>query len=189
MKSSPIFYTYYPPDLNPAPNDVRTLNLLWGGRTHHLHGNSVYWNSPELGPALYCWGENGNLRAWSVKPNGAVKYLACSAEQASSQSPVPPGGMPGGMLTLSASATQARSGVVWACIPYFDANIRVGPGRLLAYDATQFGFYPDGSQQIRVLWDSQDWNLQFSFNKFNVPVVANGRVIVPTYDGRVDVYG
>ena len=65
----------------------------------------------------------------------------------------------------------------------------VGPGRLLADDATQFGSYSDGSHQLRVLWDSEDWNLQFSFNGFNVPVVANGRLIVPTYDGRVDVYG
>jgi hypothetical protein len=189
LKSPPIFYTYYPPGLDPTPDDVRRLNVLWGGQTHHLHGSSVYWNSPELGKVLYCWGENGNLRAWSMDDAGAVKYLACGAEQASAQSPVPPGGMPGGMLTLSASDKQPRSGVVWACIPYFDANIRVGPGRLLAYDATQFGTYADGSKQLRVLWDSQDWNLGFSFNKFNVPVVANGRVIVPTYDGRVDVYG
>ena len=189
LKSPPIFYTYFPPELNPAPPDVRTLNLLYAGRTHHLHGSSAYWDSPELGPALYCWGENGNLRAWSVHPDGAVQYLACGAEQASAEAAVPPGGMSGGMLTLTADPNQAHSGIVWACIPYFDANIRVGPGRLLAYDATQFGNYQDGSKQLRVLWDSQDWNLQFSFNKFNVPVVANGRVIVPTYDGRVDVYG
>jgi outer membrane protein assembly factor BamB len=189
LKAPPIFYTYYPPGLDPAPKDVRTLNLLWADRTHHMHGSSVYWNSPELGPALYCWGENGNLRAWSVTATGAVKYLACSAEQASAQSQVPPGGMPGGMLTLSASRNQPHSGVVWACIPYFDANISVGPGRLLAYDATRFGTYPDGSKQLRVLWDSQDWNLTFTFNKFNLPVAANGRLIVPTYNGTVDVYG
>ena len=46
----------------------------------------------------------------------------------------------------------------------------------------------DGSGQLRVLWDSQDWNLTFSFNKFNRPIVFNGRVYVPTYDDRVDVY-
>ena len=27
------------------------------------------------------------------------------------------------------------------------------------------------------------------FNKFNVAVVANGRLIVSTYEGRIDVYG
>lgn len=93
------------------------------------------------------------------------------------------------MLTLSANGAQPHSGIVWALIPLLDANQVVGPGRLLAYDATQFGTFGDGSKQLRVLWDSQQWGLTFSFNKFNPPVVANGKVIVPTYDGRVDVYG
>ena len=92
-------------------------------------------------------------------------------------------------MTLSANGAQPHSGVVWALIPYFNANTAVGPGRLLAYDATQFGTFGDGSKQLRVLWDSERWALTFSFNKFNPPVVANGRLIVPTYDARVDVYG
>lgn len=189
LKSSPIFFTYFPPTLNPAPRDITTLNVLYGGRTHHLHGSPIYWESPDLGPLLYCWGENENLRAWSVGPDGRVRYLACSAEQASAQSPVPPGGMPGGMLTLSANGSQPHSGVVWALIPYTNANTQVSAGRLLAYDATRFGTFPNGSKRLRVLWDSQDWNLPFAYNKFNLPVVANGRVIVPTYQGRVDIYG
>jgi hypothetical protein len=97
--------------------------------------------------------------------------------------------MPGGMLTLSANGSQPHSGVVWALIPYTDANTQVSAGRLLAYDATRFDTFPNGSKRLRVLWDSQDWNLPFAYNKFNLPVVANGRVIVPTYQGRVDVYG
>ena len=74
-------------------------------------------------------------------------------------------------------------------IPYFDANTMVSPGRLLAYDATAFGTFGDGSRQLWVSWDSQDWNLGFSFCKFTPPVVANGKLYVPTYDARVDVYG
>jgi len=189
LKSPPIFFTYFPPQLNPAPDNIATLNVLFADRTHHLHGNPLYWDSPDLGPVLYCWGENGNLRAWSVHPDGKVTYLACSAEQASAESPVPPGGMPGGMLTLSANGNTAHTGIVWALVPYFDANSTVSPGRLIAYDATRFGAFADGSGRIRKIWDSQDWNIAFKFNKFNVPVVANGRVLVPTYEGTVDVYG
>lgn len=137
---------------------------------------------------MYCWGENGNLRAWSLHADGTLTYLACSAETASPSAPVPPGGMPGGMICVSASDA-LHSGIVWALVPYGDANRYRVQGRLLAYDATHFGTFPDNSKQIRVLWDSQTWALQFTFNKFNRPVVFNGRLYVPTYDAWVDVYG
>lgn len=188
LLSPPIFFTYFPPSLSPAPADIRTLNVLWAGQTHHLHGNAVYWDSPDHGPVVFCWGENGNLRAWSIGANAGLRYLACSAEVASAQSPVPPGGMPGGMISVSADQDTAKSGIVWAAIPYTDANQQISYGRLLAYDASTFGTFGDGSGQLRVLWDSQDWNLPFLFNKFNRPVVFKGRVYVPTYEDRVDVY-
>lgn len=92
-------------------------------------------------------------------------------------------------MCLSADRAVPNTAVLWACIPYSDANTTVSPGRLLAYDATSFGTFSDGSKQLRVLWDSQDWNLTFHFCKFTPPVVANGKLYVPTYDGRVDVYG
>jgi hypothetical protein len=93
------------------------------------------------------------------------------------------------MMCLSADGDTQHTGVVWACIPYGDANMEITAGRLLAYDATTFGTFGDGSRQLQVLWDSQDWNLTFLFCKFTPPVVANGRLYVPTYGGRVDVYG
>jgi outer membrane protein assembly factor BamB len=189
LKSPPIFFTYYPGTTpSPAPDHITDLNLLWGDRTHHQHGSPVHWTSPEHGPSLYNWGENGNLRAWAVDAAGAVSYLACGAEQASAGAPIPPGGMPGGTLVLSANGTQPHSGIVWATIPYLDANQKISPGRLLAYDATEFGAFGDGSGQLRVLWDSESAGIAFVYNKFNPPVVANGRLFVPTYDGHVDVY-
>jgi hypothetical protein len=44
----------------------------------------------------------------------------------------------------------------------------------------------DGS--LKVLWDSQRWNIQFLFNKFNTPVVDGGQIYVPNYNGGVDLY-
>ena len=189
LKSTPIFFTYFPGHQpSAAPADIRDLNLLWADRTHHQHGNAVHWDGPDLGPALYCWGENGNLRAWAIDHNATVTYLACGAEQASARAAVPAGGMPGGMLTVSANGTQPHTGIVWATIPYLDANVVVSPGRLLAYDATRFGAFGDGSKQLRVLWDSEAHGVNFVYNKFNPPVAANGQLFVPTYDGHVDVY-
>jgi len=190
LAAPPIWFTFYPgPNVSPTPNDISTLNQHFFQRTHHQHGSPIYWRSTEHGPMLFCWGENGNLRAWSVGASGAATYLAGSAEVASAQAPVPFGGMPGAMMCLTADGATPNTAVLWACIPYFDANTRVSPGRLLAYDATAFGTFGDGSKQLRVLWDSQDWNLTFDFCKFTPPVVANGKVYVPTYDARVDVYG
>jgi hypothetical protein len=57
---------------------------------------------------------------------------------------------------------------------------------MAAYDV--FG---DGSKQLVVLWDGWNWGARASFihPKFNRPVARNGKVSVPTYDGRIDVYG
>lgn len=189
LKAAPLFFTYYWPGKNPAPPDIRSLNGDYGQVTHHLHGNAVVFESPDLGPVVYCWGENGNLRAWSLSNKGVLTYLACSAEMASPNSPVPPGGMPGGMICVSAEGGSPRTGIVWALVPYEDANKSRVAGRLLAYDATNFSTFADGSKQLRVLWDSQTWNLPFTFNKFNRPVVWDGKLYVPTFDARVDVYG
>jgi hypothetical protein len=190
LRSPPIFYTYYPgPQLSSAPGSPSTLNVMVGQRTHHLHGTPVVWQSATQGTVHFCGGENGNLRAWRLNADGTSTYLACSAEVASPQSPVPPGGMPGWMLSLSANG--GDGGIVWALVPAGDANMQHTPGRLLAYDAANFGIFGDGSKQLVVLWDSWDWGAGCAFThpKFNRPVAWNGKVFVPTYDGRVDVYG
>jgi outer membrane protein assembly factor BamB len=188
LKTSPIFYTFYPgPRPSPAPKNISDLNFWAANRTHHLHGTPVLWHSAAHGLLHFCWGENGNLRAWMLEDNGKSTYLACSAEVASANSGVPPGGMPGGMIALSANG--GNDGVVWAAIPYADANMEISAGRFLAYDAANFGKFADGSGAIVPLWDSQDWNWQFSHNKFNRPVVWNGRIFLPTYDGDVLVLG
>ena len=59
----------------------------------------------------------------------------------------------------------------------------------IAYDAAQLGHYADGSGEFVPLWDSQDWSWDFLHPKFNRPVAVDGRILVPTYDGRVLVLG
>jgi hypothetical protein len=203
LKSQPIFFTYFPGwSKNPGPANPQDLNFLTADlKTHHLHASPVYWDSAENGPMLFCWGENENLRAWSIAANGVVTFLAKGAEVASlgCVGPFGHGGMPGGLLCLSANAQQPHTGIVWALAPINgDANsgwvagqyLHVVEGILRAYDATQFDTNPDGSKTLRLLWDSKRIpGNTFSHNKFGVPVVANGKVYVPTYDGRVDVYG
>jgi hypothetical protein len=181
LKSPPLFFTYFPGfGKSPAPNDPKELDTLFAGRTHHMHATPLYWNQK-----LYCMGENGNLRAWSIDASGAVKFLARSEEVASPFAPVPPGGMPGGMLCLSSNG--GNDGVVWACVPDADGNKQVVNGRVFAFDASDFSeVLGDGDHRIKRLWMSDP---HYTYNKFNVPVVNGGRLYVPTYNSTVDVYG
>jgi hypothetical protein len=84
LAAPPIWFTFYPgPQVSAAPNDTSTLNQHFFQRAHHQHAAPIYWHGTEHGGMLFCWGENGNLRAWSVAANGVATYLACSAEVAS----------------------------------------------------------------------------------------------------------
>lgn len=94
--------------------------------------------------------------------------------------------MPGAMMTLSANG--GRDGVLWATAPVDgDANLAAVPGVVRAYDASQLAPTPspDGSPRLRKLWQASG----FTYSKFCTPLVADGKLFVPTYDGRVDVYG
>jgi hypothetical protein len=181
LKTPPLWFTYFPGfGKNAAPVNPKELDVLFAGKTHHMHATPVYWNGK-----LYCFGENSNLRAWSIDGTGTVKFLARSEEVASPFSPVPPGGMPGGMLCLSSDGNQ--NGVLWACVPDEDANRKVVNGRVFAFDASDFAdVHGDGDHRIKRLWMSDP---HYTFNKFNVPVVNGGKLYVPTYAGAVDVYG
>jgi hypothetical protein len=187
LAAQPILYTYFDASVDPATPNPATLNKLPANRTHHLHGTPVTWFSAIHGQMHFCGGENGNLRAWTIGPAKVSSYLGCSVEVASPAAPVPAGGMPGWGISLSANGS--NDGIVWSIIPYGDANRTLTNGRLLAYDATNLARYADGSGQIVALWDSQDWNWNFLHPKFNRPVAVAGKIIVPTYDGRVMVLG
>jgi hypothetical protein len=118
-----------------------------------------------------------------------ISYLATGEEYASPEARVPPGGMPGGFMCLCYDqAHPASTPVLFATIPYGDANREVTRGRLLAYDLTQFKEGPHGAV-IPKLWDSADWRHEFSFNKFCSPTVADGKLYVPTFDAATLVYG
>lgn len=191
LKQPPIFYTYFP-GYGIDPSHVGNLDHLYDGKTHHLHCGSVFWRNPSLGPMLFCWGENESLRAWKIDASGQASFFAKSAEVASAGMGGM-GGMPGGILTISANGEQPNTGIVWALAPVSgDANKHVVPGILRAYDATNPDPVPnaDGTPRLKLLWDSTHIpNNAFNHCKFCPPVVFNGRVYAPTYDGRIDVYG
>ncbi len=186
----PIFFTYFPGFVD--AEQVQNLDHLYDGKTHHLHGNPVFWRNAQRGGMLFVWGENECLRAWALDPNGNVNFLAKGAEVASAGAGGK-GGMPGGMLAASANADKPDSGIVWALAPISgDANAHPVEGILRAYDANRFDPVrnADGTERLKLLWDSKHIpGNTFTHCKFCPPIIADGKVFVPTYDGRVDVYG
>ncbi|HET7061320.1 MAG TPA: hypothetical protein VFI43_03985 [Nitrosospira sp.] len=91
-----------------------------------------------------------------MNANLTLTFLASSDEKASPNTGGV-GGMPGGMISLSANASSPGSAVLWASVPYGNANSEITYGRLLAYDPENFVDRADGSLRIQTLWDSQDW--------------------------------
>jgi len=197
VKSPPIYVTYNGVGLATAvphidfPLGNPTLNP---SKTHHLHGSPVYWNGSN-GSMVFVWGENESLRAWRLNPEtGALTFFGKGEEVASAAlaaSPMGMGGMPGGMLSLSSDGKDPNTGIVWALAPIDgDANHDVVDGIARAYDATNLDPTPIDAQtpRLRLLWDSTRSGVTFKHAKFNTPVVADGRLFVPTYNGRVDMY-
>lgn len=197
LKSPPIYVTYNGSGIPTSGSEVDFplgTPMRFPNKTHHLHGSPVYWDGA-AGPMLFVWGENESLRAWKVDPgSGKVSFLGKGAEVASAQLASQPngiGGMPGGMLAVSSNGKVASTGIVWATAPVDgDANHDVVKGIVRAYDATELDPTPidPATPRLKLLWDSNRPGVTFDYSKFCPPVVADGHLLVPTYDGRVDVY-
>jgi hypothetical protein len=179
LLAQPIFVGFNGIGLNARPDDPRGLNQLFYQQTHHQHGAAVYWNGK-----LFNMCENGNVRLWTLSRT-SLAFVARSAEVASPFSPTPPGGMPGGMMALSANGT--RGGVLWAVVPDGDANRATTTGRVFAFDVQALGGkLGDGDTQLQRIWMSDPHH---EYVKFGVPVINDGRLWVPASDGTIQVWG
>src|SRR5262249_29971705 len=135
------------------------------------------WRDPSNVVQLYTWGENDFGRRWTF--NGSTFNTPAN----SVSNVLPPLGMPGGMMTLSANGSSAGSGVLWVTMPLSgNANQSTTPGVFRAFNAQ------DLTQQ---LWNStlNGVDNPQNFTKGSPPVVANGKVYVPSLSNRVSVYG
>jgi len=186
LAAPPVWLTMSPGPVDPCPTDPRTLNFLPWGNTAHLHMTPVQFFDPVLNSwTIFAWGENSQLHKWQVSSTGALTYVAESHEYASDNvRETPPGGMPGGFCSGSSNGADPNSALLYCTVPYGDANTQVVNGRFLVYDPVHLA--TDGS--LKVLLDSQQWNVQFLFNKFDPPVVDGGQIYVPNYNGGVDLY-
>ena len=101
------------------------------------------------------------------------------------------GGMPGGMLALSSNGASPNTGIVWGLAP-IDGDAKSRPRRencpRLRRDESGADADRSATPRLKLLWDSQRARVAYTHSKFSAPVVADGKLFVPTYDGRVDMY-
>jgi hypothetical protein len=145
------------------------------GSTHHVHNSMVAWSGP-AGVNVYVWGENDFLRAFRLNGGQTLNTPAFAVGAV-----LPPLGMPGGMMSVSASGATAGTGILWATTPRAgDANQAVVPGALYAFHA----------ETLALLWSSAGTGDDpLNFSKGNAPVVARGKVYVTTMSNNVLAYG
>jgi hypothetical protein len=148
----------------------------WSPGSGQVHGGPVWWTAPN-GSFMYIWVDSGNhLRQYQFTNLFNTTPYAQGATVGGS-------GSPGGILALSANGTNAGSGILWATVNRInDANQSVVSGALHAYNAQNVA--------------SELWNSDMvardslgSLAKFVPPTVANGKVYMATFSGRLDVYG
>lgn len=148
------------------------------GGYHHIHGSPVFWHAAKGGARIYVWGEADRLRAFRFNN---PKFDPSPVDI--SDVTTPDRSMPGGMLTISADGDRDGSGIIWASHPVNrNANQGVVAGMVRAIDAGNLK---------RELWNStntaaDDLGL---LAKFTPPTVANGKVFLATFSGKVCVYG
>ena len=159
-------------------NNGQIVQSFQASSAARMNGAPVYWSGSAYGPAIYVWPAGDPLKVFRLV--GGVFTTPASAQS----TVLAPGGMPGGMLSLSANGTTSGSGILWATLSRAgDANHAPQPGILRAYDADNV---------TREIWNSQQnatRDTLGNFSKFSPPTVANGKVYVATLSNKLVVYG
>jgi hypothetical protein len=134
---------------------------------------TAFWRRQNDG-VLYVWDRRDVLRAYNfVNARFVTTPAAVSA--------VKPG-MTGGP-SVSANGSAVGSAIVWAVTTQSTRSGGRAPGTLRAFRAS------DVSQEIYNSDMNKARDAVGDFTKFAPPVVANGKVYVPTQSNAVSVYG
>jgi outer membrane protein assembly factor BamB len=173
-------------DLNQVTSaDPFKIGRVDRGRTPHMHGTGVYFNG-----MLFVQSENNVVRVFSKNAGKFGPDPKARGTVTASRGTPPPGGMAGGILSISADNTS--NPILWvneafgnlSGDPY--ALAAPTPNILRAYDISTAS-----TGTLQPIWDSEtEPNDRLGAStKFAPPLIANGRVYQATYDNQVVVYG
>jgi hypothetical protein len=133
----------------------------------------AFWNG-SAGPTLFAWPVGGGLRSYVVA-NGSITDKGTNTERRPAH--------PSAIFTVSSNGAAAGTGIVWATVPLADAWHMTVPGFLYAYNASNVA--------APSLWNSSlvAADALGNYAKYSPPTVANGKVYVATFSGKLQVYG
>jgi hypothetical protein len=143
------------------------------GQCTEIHSTALWDVSPF--PRFYVWGWNDVLRGFSLIGSKFDTHPFSQSSVASEY--------PGGSITVSSRGSAAGTGIVWAATTQSSSLVTVVPGTLRAFDAF------DLSHELWNSGQNPGRDAMGNLAKFEGPVVANGRVYVPTFSNQLDVYG
>lgn len=161
----------FDPDTNA---NLQTIPLGMG----RMFVTPVYWdNGPNEQSTVFTWTEHDVIKAFTLDRD-ARQLIS----EPSSTAQIRAAGMPIGSLSLSANGLVSETAMLWALYAPL-ANEGDYSGVLVALDATNLQ---------RIIWSS-DMNDERDevglLAKFNPATIANGRVYVPSFSNRLNVYG
>lgn len=138
----------------------------WPGTNDGLWTAPIYWNSGLLGPQVFFGGKEDYVKSFSVAA-GLLTMTPTTQSQVK-------GKWPGS--AMSGSSDGDKEGIVWTL------SQAQGKGILRAYEANNLA---------NLLWHSDivASDAVGVYAKFCPPTVANGKVFVPTFSNKVNVYG
>jgi hypothetical protein len=162
-----------------------SAGLDWTG----IYNGFAFWNN-----TIYAWpggvglmyGPNppfptDTLKAFAVNSDySAVKPIANGESDGTGV------GYQGASIVISANGQDPSTGILWAYTPTLSSLI-LQPGFLHAYNASDFS-----NGIFHELWNNNSPGSPDQaclFAKFTQPLIANGKVFLPTFSGRVIVYG
>jgi hypothetical protein len=151
---------------------VKTTKMDATPEYHPELHNFAYMENAS-GQLVYVWPDGGVLTAYKLNAGALTKQAENTIHPVGYN-----GGHPGGIITLSSDGTKPGTAVAWTTVSTGGNGWHgTAQGDFIAFDASMVSKAP--------LFRGSLGNMA----KFSPPLVANGRVWVATFSGKVNVYG
>jgi outer membrane protein assembly factor BamB len=137
-----------------------------------MHSAPVWWNGPD-GGRLYVAAELASIKGYRFR-DGKFDTTPFSTSAF----------MADAILSLSSDGSARETGILWSAQPLVDNGdgALIVPGKLSALDADDL---------TRELWTSEmkPEDAVGLYSKYCAPTIADGRVYLATFSGKLQVYG